>query len=37
MNGNYIAMIATLVVWIGLFIILLRLDKRVRKLEKKLK
>ncbi len=37
MNGNFIAMIATLVIWVGLFIFLVWLDKKVSKLEKKLK
>lgn len=35
MDGNYIAMIVTLVVWIGLFFFLMRLDKKVRQLEEK--
>ena len=35
MDGNYIAMIVTLVVWIGLFLYLMRLDKKVRKIEEK--
>lgn len=37
MDGNYVAMIVTLVVWIGLFFFLMRLDKRVRQLEEKAK
>ena len=37
MDGNYVAMIVTLVVWAGLFIFLVRLDKKVKKLEEKLK
>lgn len=37
MDGNYIAMIVTLVVWIGLFFFLMRLDKKVRQLEEKAK
>ena len=37
MDGNYIALIVTLVVWVGLFIFLVRLDRKVRKLEEKLK
>lgn len=37
MDGNYIAMIVTLVVWIGLFFFLMRLDKKVRQLEEKVK
>ena len=35
MNGNYVALIVTLTIWVGLFIFLLRLDKRVSKLEEK--
>jgi CcmD family protein len=35
MDGNYIAMMVTLVIWIGLYIFLLRLDKRVKELEKR--
>lgn len=35
MDGNYVALGVTLAVWIGLFIFLFRLDKRVRKLEDK--
>jgi len=35
MDGNYIAMIVTLVVWAGLFFYLMRLDGRVKKLEEK--
>jgi CcmD family protein len=35
MDGNYVAMIVTLVVWLGLFLYLMRLDKRVRELEKR--
>jgi len=37
MDGNYIAMIVTLVVWIGLFFFLMKLDKRVRKIEEKVR
>ncbi|MEW6050967.1 MAG: CcmD family protein [Candidatus Zixiibacteriota bacterium] len=33
MDGNYVALAVTMVVWIGLFVFLLRLDKRVKKLE----
>ena len=33
MDGNYIALVVTLVVWLGLFVFLLRLDKRVKNLE----
>ena len=37
MDGNYVTMVVTLAVWVGLFIFLVRLDKKVRKLEEKLK
>ncbi len=37
MDGNYVTMVVTLVVWVGLFIFLVRLDKKVKKLEEKLK
>jgi CcmD family protein len=37
MDGNYVAMVVTLAVWVGLFIFLVRLDKKVKKLEEKLK
>ena len=33
MDGNYVALIVTLVVWLGLFLFLRGLQKRVRKLE----
>jgi CcmD family protein len=33
MNGNYVALGVTLAIWIGLFLFLIRLDKRVKKLE----
>jgi CcmD family protein len=35
MDGNYIALAVTLLVWIGLFFYLTRLDKRVKELEKR--
>ena len=35
MQDNYVAMAVTLVVWIGLFFFLMRLDKRVKDLEKR--
>ncbi len=35
MDGNYVALIVTLVVWIGLFLYLMRLDKKVRRIEEK--
>jgi CcmD family protein len=37
MDGNYIALAVTLVIWIGLFFFLFRLDKKIKKLEEKLK
>jgi hypothetical protein len=33
MDGNYVAMMVTLVVWFGLFLFVRGLHKRVRKLE----
>lgn len=33
MDGNYVTLGVTLAVWIGLFVFLLRLDTRVKKLE----
>jgi len=35
MDGNYVALGVTLAVWIGLFLYLFRLDKRVKQLERK--
>lgn len=32
MDGNYIALSVTLVIWIGLFLYLVRLDRSVREL-----
>ena len=37
MSSNYVAMIVTLVIWIGVFFYLLRLDRKVKKLENKMK
>lgn len=37
MDGNYIALTVTLVIWVGLFIFLVRLDNKIKKLEEKLK
>ena len=37
MGDNYVAMGVTLVVWFGLFAFLMRLDTKVRKLEKRSK
>ena len=34
MDGNYVALAVTLIVWIGLFFYLMRLDKRVKEMEK---
>lgn len=33
MNSNYVAMIVVLVVWLGIFIYIFKLDKKVNKLE----
>lgn len=35
MDGNYIVMAVTLIVWIGLFIFIFGVDKKVKKLEEK--
>ncbi|MEW5795409.1 MAG: CcmD family protein [Candidatus Zixiibacteriota bacterium] len=35
MDGNYVALAVTLLIWLGLFFYLWRLDKRVRELEKR--
>lgn len=35
MNGSYVAIFVILIVWIGLFLFLMRLNKRIRKLEEK--
>lgn len=35
MDGNYVAMFVTLVIWIGLFLYLIKLDNKVKSLEKK--
>jgi CcmD family protein len=37
MDGNYIALAVTLVIWLGLFFFLMRLDRKVKELEEKLK
>jgi CcmD family protein len=37
MDGNYVALAVTLAIWIGLFMFLMRIDKRVKELEKKSK
>lgn len=36
MDGNYVALAVTLAVWIGLFVFILRVDKKVKQLEDKL-
>jgi CcmD family protein len=33
MDGNYVALSVTLIVWVGLFMYLLRLDRRVKELK----
>ena len=35
MSDNYIVMIVTLTVWLGLFLFIWRVDKRLRELEKR--
>lgn len=35
MDGNYVALAVTLLIWIGLFFFLMRLDGRVKELEKR--
>lgn len=35
MDGNYIVMAVTLIVWIGLFLFIFGVDKKVKKLEEK--
>jgi CcmD family protein len=35
MDANYIVMIVVLVIWIGIFSFLFKLDRKVRKLEEK--
>ena len=37
MDGNYVALAVTLVIWVGLFIYIMQLDKKVRKLKEKQK
>ena len=34
MEDNYVVMAVTLIVWVGLFLFLLRLDRRIKRLEK---
>lgn len=33
MDGNYVAMAVTLAVWAGIFFFLVRLEKRIKRLE----
>lgn len=35
MNGNYVALAVALAIWIGLFLYIKRLDKRISDLERK--
>lgn len=35
MDGNYVALAVTLLIWIGIFFFLMRLDRRVKELEKR--
>lgn len=35
MDGNYVALAVTLLIWFGLFFFLMKLDGRVKKLEKR--
>lgn len=35
MDSNYVVMIVTLIVWVGLFLYLFSLDNKVKKLEKR--
>ena len=37
MDGNYVALAVTLAIWVGLFFYMMRLDRKVKKLEEKLK
>ncbi len=37
MSSNYVTMIVTLIIWIGVFCYLVRLDGKVEKLKNKLK
>ncbi len=34
MNANIVVMIVTLIIWLGVFLYLLSLDRKVRKLER---
>jgi CcmD family protein len=35
MSANFGVMVVVLIIWLGLFVYLLRLDKKVKELEKK--
>jgi len=35
MDSNYVVMIVTLIIWVGLFLYLFTLDRKVKKLEKR--
>lgn len=35
MDSNYVVMIVVLIIWCGIFLYLLSLDNKIRKLEKK--
>ena len=35
MDGNYVALGVTLIIWLGIFSFLFRLDKRVKDLERR--
>ncbi len=35
MSSNYVTMIVTLISWLGIFLYLLRLDKKIKELERK--
>ena len=35
MSSNYVPMIVTLVIWVGIFLYLFRLDSKIKKLTKK--
>jgi CcmD family protein len=35
MTSNYAVMAVTLIIWVGLFVYLLRLDRKVKRLEEK--
>lgn len=35
MDGNYTALMVTLLIWFGIFFFIMRLDRRVKDLEKR--